>query len=76
MDCPYCGKQMQRGEILSDPRMRISWIPENRFNKSFMDKLWSADMHRLKNVTYRSGAWIPGNYCSSCKKLIIDTEIT
>jgi hypothetical protein len=41
-----------------------------------MDKLFSADMHRLKNVTYKSGAWIQADYCAACKKMIIETDIT
>lgn len=76
MDCPYCGNEMQHGEIFGDPRSKLCWVPENRFNKSFMDKLFSADMHRLKNVTYKSGAWIQADYCVACKKMIIETDIT
>jgi hypothetical protein len=76
MKCPYCGGEMQHGEIFGDGRMKVCWVPENRYNISIMDKLLSADMHRLKNVTYKSGFWIQADYCKACKKMIFETDIT
>lgn len=76
MKCPYCGGEMQHGEIFGDPRMKISWIPENRYNKTRMDKLLSADIHRLTQVSYKSGFWIQADYCKACKKMIFETDIT
>lgn len=76
MDCPFCRQPMQHGEIYGDGRMKVSWVPENRFNQSLMDKILSADMHRLKNVAYKSGFWIQADYCPACKKMIFETDIT
>lgn len=76
MDCPYCGGAMQHGEVFGDGRMRVSWIPENRFNQTVMDKILSADMHRLTGATYKGGFWIPADYCKTCRKMIIETDMT
>ena len=76
MKCPYCDNEMQRGELCGDSRSRVSWIPENPYNKTYMDKVFSADIHRVKNVTYRAMFWIPADYCKQCGKMIIETDIT
>lgn len=76
MDCPYCGGEMQHGEIYGDGRMKVSWIPESCFPQTRLDKILSADLHRLVDVTYKGGFWIPGDYCPACRKMIIETDIT
>lgn len=76
MDCPYCGAAMQHGEIFGDPRRKLSWIPQSRYSQTRMDKILSADMHRLTQVTYKGGSWVEADFCKACKKMIIETDIT
>ena len=73
MNCPYCGKEMTPGEILGDARSSVRFQPEG-VKYTFGDTLCGIGKLtalRTKCVTFH----LPANYCSHCRKLIIDTEV-
>lgn len=75
MDCPYCGKEMQRGEICGETRTKIRWMPENRFHLSSADKLCS-EAHYVAALSAPGRFWIQADYCPACRKMIFETDIT
>jgi len=74
MECPYCKQEMKTGYIKGDGRWKLRWREKGKVH-TFADTL--AGIGFPKAVKY---SWwkfqIPGEYCKSCKKLIIDTEIS
>ena len=72
--CPYCGKEMQGGNITGDGRGSLFWQAAGT-KRRISDYLGGRGL--LKSVSYKN-FWrftLKGNYCPGCKKLIIDTEI-
>lgn len=76
MDCPYCGGAMQHGELHGDGREKVSWYPEKHYPQSPLDKIFSGDKRRLKNVAYKVGFWIQADWCPTCRKMIFETDLT
>ena len=74
MNCPYCGKEMQPGTIQFDGRSRIKWKSEGQ-QPSFWDSLCGAGCLTDAEYSFWSVGSLKGSYCSSCKKLIINTDI-
>lgn len=73
MNCPYCSKEMTPGEILGDPRSSVRFQPEG-VKYTFGDTL--CGIGKLTAARNKFSAFhIPANYCPSCRKLIIDTEV-
>lgn len=74
MLCPYCQNEMQRGEIIADPRGGMFFRQEGK-KLGFWDSL--AGVGRIEAA---KGGWsklkLPADYCPKCKKMIFDTEIT
>ncbi|MBR6536624.1 MAG: hypothetical protein IKT67_05440 [Lachnospiraceae bacterium] len=74
MECPYCKQEMKKGCLKGDGRQKVRWQEEGKKN-SLGDKLAGAGLPEA--VKYSLGAFqLPGEFCKSCKKLIIDTGIT
>ena len=74
MNCPYCGSEMQSGSIHFDGRSRIKWKADGQ-QPSFWDSLGGIGCLAEAEYGFWGSGSIKGTYCSSCKKLIIDTEI-
>lgn len=73
MKCPYCENEMQNGSIVGDGRTKVHWVPEGE-KYGLMDAL--AGKGRL-DANYTFAAFnIEANYCKTCKKMIIDTNIS
>lgn len=72
MKCPYCEKIMRSGKLKGDGRSPMKFIPEG-------EKLSLGDLFIGKGMidgNYKWGVYtIDVNYCDSCKKMIIDTDI-
>lgn len=74
MECPYCKQEMKQGYLKGDGRMSVRWHEEGK-QISFGDKLAGSGV--LQAARYSWGTFkLPGEYCSSCKKLMIDTGIS
>ncbi len=74
MDCPICGAPMQSGHILCG-RDRPVWYGDGD-RVSSLDRALGGigQLTAIKRTLLRIE--LPGHYCSSCKKLIIETEFT
>ena len=74
MKCPYCEKEMERGYLKGDGRSKVCWHKEGK-RRTIADALARAgEPEAIKYVFLDFKLF--GEYCKSCKKLIIDTGIT
>lgn len=76
MKCPYCNKEMEQGIISGDGRYGVYWKTGNK-KANIIDKLiGKARVIEAVDYTYiRNTFIIKANYCDTCKKILIDTEI-
>ena len=78
MKCPYCGEQMKSGVIRYDSRSGLRWrSKEEKISNwdKFCDSLGGIGQLTAAEENGWSRGSIPGEYCSTCKKLIIETDI-
>lgn len=74
MECPYCKQEMKRGYLKGDGRQKVRWQEEGK-RISLGDKMAGNGLPEA--TKYSMGTFqLPGWYCKSCKKLLIDTGIT
>lgn len=74
MECPYCKQEMKKGYLKGDGRQKVRWQEEGKKN-SLGDKFARGGLPeavKYSLVTFQ----LPGEYCKSCKKLIIETGIS
>lgn len=79
MNCPYCSKVMQAGLIRFDGRSLMRWIPQDASrsrSQTFWDALGGVGELTAAQCNPFSHGKLPGHFCPSCKKLIIDTDVT
>lgn len=73
MVCPWCGKEMQWGELRAGVRTAMQFRPKDA-KYGFWENL--AGVGALKGA---SDVWgntrIPAAYCKDCKKLVLETEL-
>ena len=74
MNCPYCNGDMQAGVIRFDGRSGMRWEKEGH-PIDFWDSLGGIGCLTEAEYGFWGSGSIKGTYCSSCKKLIIETEI-
>ena len=83
MKCPYCGGEMQHGQITGSKVLRLSPPAEPPKN---LHRIGLEDggngvkkaglVGEILDVPYAGLAlWIPADYCQACKKMIFDTDI-
>ena len=83
MKCPYCGKEMQHGQITGSKVLRLSPPtdkPKNLHRIGLGDDgagIKSSGLEgMILDVPYAGLApWIPADYCRSCKKMIFDADV-
>lgn len=83
MNCPYCGQEMQHGQITGSKVLRLSppADPPGNLHRISAEEnrktLHGAGLNgEILDVPYAGLAlWIPADYCRSCKKMIFDTDI-
>ena len=83
MKCPYCGGEMQHGNITGSKMLRLSppsETPKNLHRIGIGDEGAGIKNSGLAglilDVPYAGLApWIPADYCHSCKKVIFDADI-
>lgn len=74
MNCPYCSAPLQAGTIRFDGRTLMRWLPEGK-KVGFWDSLGGVGQLTAAQYPLFANGKLPGHYCSSCKKLIIDTDV-
>jgi hypothetical protein len=74
MKCPYCEKEMERGYLKGDGRSKVRWHKEGE-RRTIADALGRVGEPEAIKYTFFDFKLF-GEYCKSCKKLIIDTGIT
>ncbi|MBQ6288319.1 MAG: hypothetical protein IJK71_03630 [Clostridia bacterium] len=72
--CPYCGQEMDDGEVMSNGPCALYWLPSDPELRALA---FRGGRGLLKSVVSRNLVQISikGNYCHTCRKLIIPTEI-
>ena len=75
MNCPYCHSPMEAGIVRFDGRSGIRWEKEGE-SMGFWDSLGGIGALTAAQIRLFSGGRLPGHFCPSCKKLIIDTDVT
>lgn len=74
MVCPFCGVEMSKGILSGDGRCAVRWKPGDK-KAGFIDAL--DDSGRITAAKRALSVFtIESYYCSSCKKMIFDTDIT
>lgn len=74
MKCPYCNQEMQKGIISGDGRSGVYWKPGDK-KAGFMERLSGAGKIEAAKYTLASFT-IEAEYCTTCKKVIFETEIS
>lgn len=78
MICPCCGKEMQKGGIVADGAVVVSWHPQEQFEKTGLKSLWYSGgksigkSNLLLKNTKMPNAW----YCESCDKVFGIFDVT
>ena len=78
MNCPYCNEQMTSGVIRYDSRSGLRWsvVSDNRSGwDKFCDSIDKIGQLTAADENCWARGSIPGNYCTTCKKMIIETDI-
>jgi len=72
MTCPYCNKEMKLGSVTTG-RGRLTWTPDGEV-KSFLEFAIGSSSENSIEIGKCDlfGANASANYCSQCKKIIID----
>ena len=73
MKCPFCENEMQIGLITGDGRTKVHWTPEGE-KLSLIDNI--VGKGRIDADYTLSQFKIKANYCTKCKKMIFDTDIS
>ena len=74
MICPFCGKEMEKGILSGDGRCAVRWKSGDK-KANFTDTL--VDSGRVTAAKHTIATFtIESYYCSICKKMIFDTEVT
>lgn len=78
MNCPICGKEMEKGGIIAEKAITVMWHPEQEYQKKGLNsycfrfgKLLGTH-HPLRGVVKIPDAW----YCGSCHKVTGIFEVT
>ena len=74
MNCPFCGKEMQKGILSGDGRSPVTWKQGDRKTGFIEQMVGTGTVTAAKRnlVSFRIEAW----YCPDCHKMIFDTDVT
>ena len=72
MNCPYCGKEMEKGFIQC--RDGVSWQKEERLVAALSGLSKDSVILARSHGSLFSGAAAIAYHCSGCKKIVIDYE--
>lgn len=69
MNCPYCGKEMEKGLIES--QHEINWKSGEK-RKIFGASFFHKDSVILSELSFTKGSAVVAYLCRNCKKVLID----
>ena len=73
MNCPWCEREMQAGEIVGDCRSGVRFQPEGE-KYAFWDLL--GGVGKLGAVRYKWAVFhLPAHYCRHCGRMVIETDV-
>ena len=78
MNCPICGKEMEKGGIIAEKAITVMWHPDAEFQKKglksyiFRRGKLLGTHHPLRAVIKIPDAW----YCSKCNKVTGTFDVT
>ena len=73
MNCPWCEREMQMGEITGDGRTRLRFQPEGK-KLTFGEMLCGTGL--LTAARYKwAGCYLPAHYCRHCGRMVIETQV-
>ena len=77
MTCPFCGGQMQSGQITGDGRAPVRFIREGAYPTKLDRLLADPNEGRLSAAKGNAftGFKIDSHYCPACRKMIFETDI-
>ena len=75
MFCPSCHNEMQNGDIVADCKGWLSFRPGGR-KPGFWETLAGVGQLTAANSKGWAQLHIPADFCSRCKKMIIETDVT
>lgn len=75
MNCPWCEKEMQAGDILCDGRSGVRFQPEGK-KLTFMDSLSGIGVVTAAHTYGWVRAKLPAHYCDRCGKMVIETKVS
>lgn len=71
MKCPYCEREMEAGAIVAAVNAAPYWRQEGS-RRTLSDLVTGKGLLPFHSSLTENA--IPGHYCSSCKKIILDAE--
>ncbi len=74
MHCPYCHAEMKQGHLKIQKSMPV-WYGDDE-NVSNLDRALGGIGVLIPPKKTPLYAIFPASYCSSCRKMILDTDIT
>ena len=72
MKCPYCGKEMELGQISADNL--LSWTPESESVRGGTRWAKSPNSIVLAKYYFLAPASVDAYYCGDCKKIVINVD--
>lgn len=78
MNCPYCDREMQHGQIHFGNISTLRWQPEGEQTSAF-NRFWN-ELGGIGGLTaVKPNGWgggtISGDFCPTCQKMILQTGI-
>ena len=73
MECPWCGKQMQKGILSGDGRTNVCWKAGGE-KTGWMDRLLGTGKLTAVKRTLTAFS-IETYFCPQCRKMIFDTDV-
>lgn len=70
MLCPYCSKEMTKGQITQD-RYALKWVPAEK-SRGFLD--FTPLVKGIKLTSALDNVQVKVFYCPDCRKFLIDQD--
>lgn len=78
MNCPVCGREMEKGGIIAERAVVVAWYPEAEFEKKGLKTMFYrfgkliGTHHMLRGQVRIPDAW----YCRKCEKVTGVFDVT
>ena len=75
MLCPYCNKEMTDGNLSGDGRSPLIFSPGDKRLPFFEMIGGTGKLTAAKTSFWAAGSRVKAQFCKTCKKIIIDTDV-